>query len=55
MVEVERERNEGETEGVTPVTQVETPLLPMIAVVYCVSINDKGFLAVDTCRICIFY
>ena len=32
MVEVERERNEDETEGVTDVTHVKTPLPP----------NDNG-------------
>ena len=46
---------EDETDGVTHVTHVETPLPPMIMVAYCVRTNDNIILAVDTCRICIYY
>ena len=53
-MDVERERNEDETEGIMHVTHVETPLPPMIMVMYCVRINDNRFLALDRCIICIY-
>jgi len=45
----ERERNEDETEGITHVTHVETPLPPMITASYCVRSNNNIFLPLDRC------